>query len=243
MVEVIHFRHARAIRFDVSHVAFVPFTRVRSAVRLIGGIEMSAGRARIRGAAIAKLVDVKTVLAGCKAGDFAFHTYAIGHFSKRDRAVHVGALRRVQYRDRSQGRGRSFRGLCRRGLDRYQPAHRREEKNERFHIIICGTSRSLLDFFIESTSLCLWEGNDNACTLAISVLDRAMQCDHLLIATALDALHGSGGGVTGRAFLFPCSEMEVSIFEFDVHIAEVAIGQGKALSVEEPAESWLSYRA
>lgn len=101
MVEVIHFRHARAIRFDVSHVAFVPFTRVRSAVRLIAGIEMSAGRARIRGAAIAKLVDVKTVLAGCKAGDFAFHTYAIGHFSKRDRAVHVGALRRVQYRNRS----------------------------------------------------------------------------------------------------------------------------------------------
>ena len=173
MVEVIHFRHARAIRFDVSHVAFVPFTRVRSAVRLIAGIEMSAGRARIRGAAIAKLVDVKTVLAGCKAGDFAFHTYAIGHFSKRDRAVHVVALRRVQYRDRSQGRGRSFRGLCRSGLDRYQPAHRREEKNERFHII-CGTSRSLLDFFIESTPSCLWEGNDNACTLAItSVLDRA----------------------------------------------------------------------
>ena len=61
-----------------------------------------------------------------------------------------------------------------------------------------------------------------------------------LSLTALDALHGSGGGVTGRAFLFPCSEMEVSIFEFDVHIAEVAIGQGKALSVEEPAESWLS---
>jgi hypothetical protein len=54
-----------------------------------------------------------------------------------------------------------------------------------------------------------------------------MQSDHLLIATALDALHGSGGSVAGRAFLFPCSEIDVSIFEFDVHIAEVAIGKVK----------------
>ena len=88
MVEVIHFRYARRIRLDVSHVPGLLglFTRVRSAVRLIGGIEMSAGRARILGVGHRPPANVKTVLAGGKAGDFAFHVYAIGHFYKRDRA-------------------------------------------------------------------------------------------------------------------------------------------------------------
>ncbi len=62
------------------------FGRLRAGVRFVGGIKMAAGGAGIGRAAIAKFMDVKAVLSGCKACDLCVHLHAIRDWREGDSA-------------------------------------------------------------------------------------------------------------------------------------------------------------
>jgi hypothetical protein len=74
----------------------------------VGWIKMSASRTRIGCAAIAELMDMKTMIARGEASDFRPDLYPVGHFGKRDSAGHFVACGRVQHRNGFQGSGRFF---------------------------------------------------------------------------------------------------------------------------------------
>jgi hypothetical protein len=108
MVHIFQRRLARRVCFHISHVPYVPFGRIRSRMRLLGRIKVSARGSSIGCAAIAELMDMKTMIARSQAGDFRPDLYPIGHFSKRDGAGHFVARSRVQHCDGFQGSGRFF---------------------------------------------------------------------------------------------------------------------------------------
>ena len=70
MVHVFERRLARRVCFYISHITHMPFGCVRPRMRLLGRIKVSAGGSSIGCAAIAELMDMKTMIARSQAGDF-----------------------------------------------------------------------------------------------------------------------------------------------------------------------------
>src|SRR5947207_193207 len=61
--------------------------------------ESAAGRTQVGCAAIAEFMNMKTMIAGCQAGDLCLHLYAIGDFGKCDRAAHLVAAGGMKHRN------------------------------------------------------------------------------------------------------------------------------------------------
>ena len=108
MVHIFQLRLPRRICLHVSHIANMPFGRVRSCMRFGAWIKMSASRIRIWRGAIAKLMDMKAMIAGSQAVDFRPDLHPIGRFGERYGAAHFVSRGRVKHRDRFQGSGRFF---------------------------------------------------------------------------------------------------------------------------------------
>lgn len=106
MVHVFERCLARRVSLHISHVAYMPFGYVGSRMRFIGWIKMSTSRARIGCAAIAELMDMKTMIAGSQASDFRPNLYAIGHFYEGNSTTDFVACGRMKHRDSFQGRRR-----------------------------------------------------------------------------------------------------------------------------------------
>jgi len=68
MVQIFQLPLARSVCFHISHVAYVPLRRVWTGVRFVSRIKMTAGGTPIGGAAIAKFMNVKAMIAGCQTG-------------------------------------------------------------------------------------------------------------------------------------------------------------------------------
>src|SRR5437016_7059516 len=89
MVDIIQFRLAGSVCLHISHVAYMPFQRVRPGMRLAGWIKMTAGGTRIRRAAIAKFMNVKTMIARRESCYLCLNLHAIGNFGKFDGASYL----------------------------------------------------------------------------------------------------------------------------------------------------------
>ena len=89
MVHIFQRRLSRRVRLYISHIAHMPFGCIRSCMRFVGRIKMSASRTRIGCAAIAKLMDMKTMIARSQAGDFRPNLYPIGHFGESNGAARL----------------------------------------------------------------------------------------------------------------------------------------------------------
>src|SRR5437667_630566 len=105
MVHILQIRFAGSVCFYISHVAHMPLGCVRSGVRFVGWIKMSARGSRIGRAAIAKFMNVKAMVGGSQAGYLCMDLHAIGYFGKRDGAAHLVACSGMKYRDRLQRNG------------------------------------------------------------------------------------------------------------------------------------------
>ena len=99
MVHIIQFGVAGSIGFHVAHVTFVPRGCIRSGVRLVGGIEMRTCGSEICSTAIAKFVNMKTVLTRREAPDLCMHPHTIGDRRECDDAADFVACGRLQHRD------------------------------------------------------------------------------------------------------------------------------------------------
>ena len=97
MVYIIQLRVAGSVCFHIAHVALVARGCVRPGMRLVAGIEMRASRAGIGCAAIAKLMDMKTVFARRQAGDFRVDLHAISDRRERNGAADFVARGGVQH--------------------------------------------------------------------------------------------------------------------------------------------------
>src|SRR5437660_3653188 len=93
-------RFARSIGFDVAQVAGVMFGRCRSAVMLMGGIEMRPRRRCVGCRAIALFVNMKTVSAWFEILDLCHHLNIVARFCEHDDALHLTARGRLQVCDR-----------------------------------------------------------------------------------------------------------------------------------------------
>src|SRR5262249_43057630 len=80
MVHIVQSRLARRVCLYVSHIAHMPLGCVRSCMRFVGWIKMSTSRTRISRAAIAELMDMKSVIARSQPGDFGPDLHPIGYF-------------------------------------------------------------------------------------------------------------------------------------------------------------------
>ena len=85
MVHVLQRRLARRVCLHISHVPYVPFGRIGPRMRLLGWIKVCASRSGVGCAAIAKLMNMKAMIAGSQAGDFRPDLYPIGLFGERNR--------------------------------------------------------------------------------------------------------------------------------------------------------------
>ena len=99
MVDIMHFRVAGSICFNVTHVALVPRGCIWPGMRLVRGIEMRACGTCIGCAAIAKFMDMKTVLARRQACDLRVHLHAIRDWRECDGAADFIACGGMQYRN------------------------------------------------------------------------------------------------------------------------------------------------
>src|SRR5882724_2229455 len=80
-------------------------------VRLVGWIEVSAGRGGIGRAAIAEFMDVKAMLTGSQTSDIRLDLHSVGDLSEGDGAAHVVARSGMQHCDGFE-RARRFFGRC-----------------------------------------------------------------------------------------------------------------------------------
>ena len=108
MVHIFQRRLARRVCLYISHVPYVPFRRIGSRMRLLGRIKVSAGGSSIGCAAIAELMDMKTMIARTQAGDFRPDLHSIGHFCEYNSTTHFVACSGMKHRDGLQGRRRFF---------------------------------------------------------------------------------------------------------------------------------------
>jgi len=99
MVHIIQFRLAGSVCVHVSHVAYMPFHRVRPGMRFVGWIKMSAGGTRIGRAAIAKFMNVKTMIARRESCYLCLNLHAIGNFSKGNCTAHLASGCGMKHRD------------------------------------------------------------------------------------------------------------------------------------------------
>jgi len=99
MVHIIQFRLAGSVCLHVSHVAYMPFQRVRPRMWFVGWIKMSAGGTRIRRAAIAKFMNVKTMIARRESCYLCLNLHAIGNFGERNGTTHLAAGCGMKHRD------------------------------------------------------------------------------------------------------------------------------------------------
>ena len=98
MVHVFECRLARRVCFYISHITYMPFGCVGSCMRIIGRIKMSTSGTCIGCAAIAELVDMKTMIARSQAGDLRPNPYAIGLFSEGNRTADFAACGGMKHR-------------------------------------------------------------------------------------------------------------------------------------------------
>ena len=91
MVHIFQRRLARRVSFHISHVPYVPFGRIRSRMRLLGRIKVSAGGSGIGCTAIAELMDMKTMIARSQAGDIRLNLDSVGDLSEGDSSAHFVA--------------------------------------------------------------------------------------------------------------------------------------------------------
>ena len=99
MIQVFHFCSTRSVRLDVAHIANMPCVHIGSRMRLLRWIKVSAGRVGIGCAAIAELMDVKSVLARSEARDFRMDLHSVGNFNECDRAANLVALGGMKHSD------------------------------------------------------------------------------------------------------------------------------------------------
>src|SRR5207248_5276883 len=112
MVHVLQCCLARRVCLYISHVPYVPFGRIGPRMRLLGWIKVTARRSGVGCAAIAELMDVKTMIAGSQTGNFGPDLYPIGLFSESNRTGDFAACSGMKHRDSFQG----CRGFFRRCL-------------------------------------------------------------------------------------------------------------------------------
>jgi hypothetical protein len=77
----------------------MPFQRVRPGMRFARWIKMSAGGTRIRRAAIAEFMDVKTMIARRESCYLCLNLHAIGNFGERNGTAHLAAGCGMKHRD------------------------------------------------------------------------------------------------------------------------------------------------
>ena len=99
MVDIIQRRLTGSVRLNISHVADVPFGRVRTGVRFVGWIKMSACGSRIRGAAIAEFMNMKAMVSGSETCYLGMDLHAIGIFCEGNRAAHFVTCRGMKHRN------------------------------------------------------------------------------------------------------------------------------------------------
>src|SRR6478672_4169317 len=97
MVDVIEFRVAGSVCFDVAHIALVPRSCIWPGVRLIGGIEMRTCGTGIGCAAVAKFMYVKAVLTGRQARDLRVDLHTVGDRRECDGAADLVACGGMQH--------------------------------------------------------------------------------------------------------------------------------------------------
>jgi len=78
----------------------MPLGSVRAGVRFVGWIKMSASGTEIGRAAIAKLMDMKAMIAGSQSGYLCLDLHAIGDLGKRDSAANFVASGGMKHRNR-----------------------------------------------------------------------------------------------------------------------------------------------
>src|SRR4029077_19643630 len=99
VVHVLQFRFAGSVCLHISHVAYMPFEGIRPGMRFVGWIKMSPSGTRIRGAAIAKFMNVKTMIARCESCYLCLNLHAIGNFGERNGTAHLAAGCGMKHRD------------------------------------------------------------------------------------------------------------------------------------------------
>ena len=77
----------------------MPFERVRSGMRFVGWIKMTAGGTRIGRAAIAKFMNMKTMIARCESCYLCLNLHAIGNFGEGNGTAHLAAGCGMKHRD------------------------------------------------------------------------------------------------------------------------------------------------
>ncbi len=85
-----------AVGHEVAQVADVARLGVVAGVRIVGRVEMAAGRRAVRRGAVAKFVDVEAVLARGEAGDVGHDFHAVAGFGEGDGAFNLAPLGRVE---------------------------------------------------------------------------------------------------------------------------------------------------
>src|SRR5947199_8791247 len=87
MVHIMHFCVAGSVCFDISHIALVPRGCIGPGMRLVRGIEMRARGTCIGCTAIAKFMDMKTMLTSRQPREFCVHLHASGNRGECDGAA------------------------------------------------------------------------------------------------------------------------------------------------------------
>src|SRR5207302_7717341 len=96
----IHNCLAVVVSLQVAQVAHVAVFIVRSAMRLLVGIEVAARRHAVRGATIAEFVDMERVLAWSQPGDLTADGHIIVMLRKGNRSFDAAAAQSMQHRNR-----------------------------------------------------------------------------------------------------------------------------------------------
>src|SRR6266478_1827865 len=91
----------------------MPFQRVWTGMRFASWIKMSAGGTHIRRAAVAKFMNVKTMIARCESCYLCLNLHSIGNFGEGNGTAHLTAGCGMKHRDGLQRSGRFFCGCLR----------------------------------------------------------------------------------------------------------------------------------
>src|SRR5437868_13298923 len=93
-------RFAGIVSFNITQVARVSFSCVRSTVMLMSGVEMATGGSGIRRRTVVLFVDVKTVFARTEVLKIANYSHVVSGLGESDGAAHLAARLRLKFHRR-----------------------------------------------------------------------------------------------------------------------------------------------